>query len=229
MEGRAKIMQTNLSHVTTMPAIDTRIASSPDASIVDTPSKASSSPQPLPGIRCPVDALGDSWSLWYHKLDDPSWDIQSYRKITTFSTVTDFWRVLNSAQPISTGYYFIMKAGILPIYEDPANEKGCIWSFRIKRAKLEDIWLRVAVHMIGNTLYSVRDEVNGISVNPNNTVIKVWLKSSIPEAQRRCNVAQCSPFIDPKKARYSEQKDQLCEELRNKLIELRIKAGQSTT
>jgi hypothetical protein len=143
--------------------------------------------------------------VWFHKLDDSEWTLDRYIKITTFDTIHEFWRVMNGVLRLTpSGHFFVMRENIIPMYEDPRNEKGSVWTWRIKKAKLMETWVRVLVHLIGNTLYPDPAAVTGISVNPQNAVIKVWLDRKLPEAGRKCLVTACSMHMDPAKARYAE-------------------------
>jgi hypothetical protein len=155
--------------------------------------------------------LNATWTIWFHRLDERRWSMDTYIRIISFSTVHDFWRVMNGVMRVtSAGYYFVMREGILPIYEDPANREGSMWSWRVnKKPKLPDAWLSVLVHLIGDTLYPASgpaDEtfVTGVSFNPSNSVIKVWLSERLPEAGRQCRVVASNSLVHPDKAKYNE-------------------------
>ena len=117
------------------------------------------------------------WVLWFHNHDTVDWSVQSYRRIFAFSNVEDFWRMAHGMPDLGSapGMYFIMKDGIMPLYEDPRNIGGSLFSYRVFKKKLEEIWTDVMLGVIGNTLIEDDDSLCGISVNTKNSVIKLWL------------------------------------------------------
>lgn len=134
---------------------------------------------------CKVIDFQDRWNVWFHRVDDSCWDIKSYRSVHCFNNTREFWSVMNNLPNVSSGMFFIMRDGIKPIYEDEQNMNGGIYSFRIAKRKFEETWVEVVCAAVGNTLY--QDEVvNGISCNPKNNVIKIWLKQYPRDAT--CNV-----------------------------------------
>lgn len=146
-------------------------------------------------------SLSNEWCIWFHRVDDPSWDIQSYRKIFSFRTVCECWQMLNHLPSISAGMFFVMKAGILPIYEDKENMHGSMYSFRIAKRKFHEAWQDVICAAIGNTLYPDSDSVTGVSCNPKNNVIKLWLKTC-PDKEP-CKVTTSISNLMPDKALFS--------------------------
>src|SRR3989344_8434099 len=87
--------------------------------------------------------LSDVWTIWYHKLYDKDWSINGYKKIYSFSTIENFWRMFNTLIKsgdteetkipiILRGDFFIMKNEILPMWEDPLNLEGCSDSYLTK-------------------------------------------------------------------------------------------------
>lgn len=148
----------------------------------------------------------DRWCFWFHKLDHDSWDVSSYWLIYSFDNVKDFWRMYNNLPPVFTGMYFVMKDGIKPVYEDPRNLDGALYSFRIVKKKLQEVWNELLLSLVGGTLYPDPDVVNGVSINPKSNVIKVWL-STIPDDTSRCAITSSIPYLIPDKALCLKQRD----------------------
>ena len=94
---------------------------------------------------------------------------------------------VNNIPNIYIGLSFIMKENIFPVYEDPENINGGAWSFRILRKDLTQVWNDIVLSLLGNTLFDDMDNINGISLNPKNCVIKIWTKN-IPEDVNKCDI-----------------------------------------
>lgn len=146
------------------------------------------------------------WCLWFHKIDNDCWDIKSYRMVYAFDNVRDFWRMNNNLPSVFSGMFFVMKEGIMPVYEDPKNIEGALYSFRIIKKKIQEVWNELLLALIGNTLYPEHEQINGVSVNPKNCVIKLWLSEEANSAQT-CRVTTQIPFLIPSKALFLRQKD----------------------
>ena len=144
--------------------------------------------------------LKEKWSMWFHRLDDNDWSIRSYRLVYTFSTVQDFWRMANSLPPVYSGLFFLMKEGVQPMWEHESNKNGAIWSFRVAaKKKLHEVWNDLLVRLVGNTLVPDDELVNGVSINPKNFVIKVWLREH-PGDGATCDVSDKIPHLQPERA-----------------------------
>jgi len=65
--------------------------------------------------------LNSKWILWSHDLYDNNWSINSYDKIFEFNTINDFWKLYNNFNllgGLNKKNYFLMREGIMPIWED---------------------------------------------------------------------------------------------------------------
>lgn len=125
-------------------------------------------------------ALGYRWVLWYHSIYEDKWDLSSYVRVDALSTVEDVCRMLDMLTTVSDrwGHFFLMREGILPMYEDPAHIDGGSWSFKVhQRKRLPEAWCMFVTGILGGYLFSqtqALSTVTGISMNPRNGVIKVW-------------------------------------------------------
>jgi len=124
--------------------------------------------------------LDRKWCIWFHKLDDDNWDNKSYRQVYKFSTISGYWKLFNNLPSINTSMLFLMKDNVFPTYEDPENIIGGSWSYRVLRKDLSQAWEELCMSIVGETLNEENHIINGVSVNPKNCVIKIWI-NSIPE------------------------------------------------
>jgi hypothetical protein len=72
-----------------------------------------------------------TWVLWFHKVNDSNWSIDSYSKVFEINTYKDLLFILKELDNISSGMFFLMKKGIVPIFEDENNVNGGYWSVRV--------------------------------------------------------------------------------------------------
>jgi len=137
--------------------------------------------------------LQNSWTIWYDnpqkRTNQASWG-DHLKKITTFSTVEDFWRVFNNLKPASTlaqgSNYHIFKENIEPKWEDATNSKGGKWTFVIppknRGTTLDQMWLWTVLACIGETFLSP-DDVCGIvvSVRKAGDRVQIWTRDATNE------------------------------------------------
>jgi len=124
--------------------------------------------------------LKNKWSIYYHRMDEMSWDRNSYIKIFEFDTIVNYFKFKNSMNnlpSIYNGYYFFMKDNILPIWEDTNNTKGGSWNIKISKNDLQNVLNDILLHLLSNELLQhYNDTITGISVVPKkyNCIIKIW-------------------------------------------------------
>lgn len=119
------------------------------------------------------------WTLWFHKIDDNNWLIDSYKKLYEIHTVKDYCELVNTISTYGSGMFFLMKDDIPPIWETGKNIGGGMWTFKVSKKKLDELWLNLIAHVLGNTLTTELKEmefINGISISPkiNNCIVKIW-------------------------------------------------------
>jgi len=137
--------------------------------------------------------LQNSWTIWYDnpgkRSNQASWG-DHLRKITTFGTVEDFWRVFNNLKPASTlaqgSNYHIFKEFIEPKWEDSANSKGGKWTLTVppksRGSSLDQMWLWTVLACIGETFNSP-DDVCGLVVSVRKAAdrVQIWTKDATNE------------------------------------------------
>jgi translation initiation factor 4E len=123
--------------------------------------------------------LKNTWILWFHKVNDNNWKLESYSKIHEIKTYYDILFVIKEIDNINAGMFFLMKEGISPIFEDPHNIKGGYWSMRITKKDSYDYWEKIIYYTCIDKL-TINDyyeeKINGISISPkiNNCIFKIW-------------------------------------------------------
>eukprot|EP01111_Echinosteliopsis_oligospora_P012941 TRINITY_DN4519_c0_g1_i1.p1 TRINITY_DN4519_c0_g1~~TRINITY_DN4519_c0_g1_i1.p1 ORF type:complete len:254 (+),score=74.16 TRINITY_DN4519_c0_g1_i1:470-1231(+) len=149
-------------------------------------------PSDLPVNNFQKHPLQNAWCLWYDnpmKRVSPSAWADQLKKITTFDTVEDFWRVYNHLKPASAlasgANYHLFKDGVAPKWEDPQNERGGCWviSLKGKKSSLDQTWLYAILSLIGETT-DAPDEVCGIvvSLRKAGDRIQLWTKDASNES-----------------------------------------------
>ena len=127
--------------------------------------------------------LSDTWTLWFHNVDDTNWSEESYKKVCEIRTLRDFWIVFNQIETVMAGMFFLMKNDIFPRWEDINNINGGYLAFRISKKDTDKSWVNLAQAMVGNTLTrqpEKMDLINGISISPkiNSTILAAPTKKS---------------------------------------------------
>lgn len=123
--------------------------------------------------------LTHNWVLWFHKVNDNNWSLESYSKVFEIKTYYDVLFILKELDNITSGMFFLMKEGIVPIFEDSHNINGGYWSLRITKKDSFEYWDKIVYHLcIDNITIDKKydDQINGISISPkiNNCIFKIW-------------------------------------------------------
>jgi len=126
----------------------------------------------------PYHSLQNTWVLYYHNPEDTDWSKESYTQVIAITTVEEFWALQKTLpeQCLQSGMFFIMKKGILPIWEDPHNKNGGCWSYKISLSDVHTTWKDLTLRLIIDKLCTVPNLINGISISPKKgfCVIKIW-------------------------------------------------------
>ena len=123
--------------------------------------------------------LKNKWVLWFHKVNDNNWSIESYSKVLELNTYYDILFLLKELENITAGMFFLMKENIIPIFEDKHNINGGYWSIRITKKDAYDYWEKILYYLCVDNL-TINEEyekkINGVSISPkiNNCIFKIW-------------------------------------------------------
>lgn len=118
-----------------------------------------------------------TWVLWYHlPSKDSEWTVE---KAFEFSTIQDFWHLYNNFPYNPDCFYFLMRKGILPKWEDPANKTGGCWSFIVSKFESSRAWYELSMACIGGCLTkdpNLNEMITGISMSQKEMIsnIKIW-------------------------------------------------------
>lgn len=131
-----------------------------------------------------------TWVLWFdshQKSQNANTYGQSRRKVYTFDTVEDFWRLYNNIKlpsefPAGTDY-LLFKAGIDPEWEDPSNGKGGSWTLNIDKTTrdlpdIDTLWMNASMALIGE-MFDESDEICGLfcSIRATRARIQLWTRN----------------------------------------------------
>lgn len=114
-------------------------------------------------------------------------EVESYEKsikdLGEFKTVQGFWRIYNHLirpNDLSNSMeYHLFKAGIKPMWEDPANRKGGKWTVRVRKGISSRYWEDLILAIIGEQ-FDVGNEICGavVSIRYSEDVISLWNRNA---------------------------------------------------
>jgi hypothetical protein len=123
--------------------------------------------------------LPHTWVLWYHDPNNNDYSLASYIKISSITTVEEFWMVIEaiSLEAWNSGMFFFMREGIRPLWDVPENEKGGAWSKKVDAHDTHTIFTDCMVHCIADRFLTKNMEtVAGVTLSPKGQfhIIKIW-------------------------------------------------------
>jgi translation initiation factor 4E len=150
--------------------------------------------------------LKSKWVLWFHKVNDNNWSIESYSKIFEINTYFDILFVVKEIENITSGMFFLMKEGVSPIFEDANNVNGGYWSMRITKKDAFTFWEKIIYNLCLETITNNDSLINGISVSPkiNNCIFKIW--NSNFEAMKKEDLRKDLDYINWEETFYLQHK-----------------------
>lgn len=157
--------------------------------------------------------LNTNWCLWYHSIDDTTWDKKSYKLIYTIKDLYDLKLMNNSLQPhhLQNGMFFLMREDIFPTWEDPDNRNGSCVSFKISGSQLLANWIFIVERVLTEDILKdldKYDEINGLSISPKKefNICKIWLRNY--DTNKNTNyknfLKEYSPQFDYSRALYKK-------------------------
>eukprot|EP01094_Clydonella_sp_ATCC50884_P005077 TRINITY_DN1405_c0_g1_i1.p1 TRINITY_DN1405_c0_g1~~TRINITY_DN1405_c0_g1_i1.p1 ORF type:complete len:216 (+),score=76.30 TRINITY_DN1405_c0_g1_i1:53-649(+) len=113
----------------------------------------------------------------------------SQKTLSTFSSVQGFWRSYSElpsleAHPAKSSLH-MMQRGVKPLWEDPFNESGGIWTFRVPKDQSMNVWKELLLAAIGEQFSEITDktegdDISGVTVSTRfyDDLVTVWNKRS---------------------------------------------------
>ena len=131
-----------------------------------------------------VNELSDKWVLWAHLPHNTDWSLRSYTNICELDTVEKVIS-LNRTLPeqlVQNCMLFLMKKGILPMWEDPKNLKGGCFSFKVTNKNIKNVWKSISYMLTGNSLSKNKElvkTINGVTISPKKSfcILKIWMET----------------------------------------------------
>ena len=127
--------------------------------------------------------LSDTWVLWAHLPHVTDWSLTSYIKIMEIKELNDILSLYKSIpdKMIKNCMLFMMRKGINPTWEDPANCQGGCFSYKVSKS-IAECWRQLSYTIVGETTSNRPDlmsDINGITISPKKSfcIVKIWLKS----------------------------------------------------
>jgi hypothetical protein len=158
---------------------------------------------PAPVANAKSVKLSDNWVLWSHHINDTNWDITSYSQICELSCEDDFFWLTKNLPALDDHILYLMRKGIVPIWEDPKNRNGGCFSYKISKKFYREIWNDTCKALMFDYLINdieISDTVTGISINPRTNTLKIWNGNKTHNQQSYIN--PCVKGVDFKGCMY---------------------------
>ena len=128
--------------------------------------------------------LENKWCLWSHCPHDPDWSVTSYTKICDFVDVESTISITSilPENMIKSCMLFLMKDGILPIWEDAKNRAGGCFSYKVSNHHIIEVWKDLTYALVGRSIsndVSFINAISGLTISPkkNFCIIKIWMEN----------------------------------------------------
>lgn len=128
--------------------------------------------------------LQNKWALWAHLPHDTDWSINSYKLVSTFSSVEEAIVLFETIpeKMVTNCMLFIMKDKINPTWEDVHNRRGGSFSYKVSNKSVCNVWKKLSYSLVGETLVSdntMLGTINGITISPkkNFCILKIWMST----------------------------------------------------
>jgi len=131
--------------------------------------------------------LQHAWCLWFDRYIGRGFTAHEYadaiKMVFEVKTIQEFWRWYNNLpgaaalDPSCT--YHLMKTGIRPLWEDPANVRGGNMTAKISCKEANDVWLKLCLVAISGQLdeflAKIGDHVCGVSIGMRKTDASIYI------------------------------------------------------
>jgi hypothetical protein len=124
------------------------------------------------------------WTLWTHLPHIIEWNIDSYNKIFTLSSIEHSICLIETfTEPfILNCMVYLMKNNIMPMWEDKQNANGGCFSYKVSNKVAFNTWKSLCYCIIGDSISKNINFINaitGITISPkkNFCIIKIWMST----------------------------------------------------
>ena len=158
--------------------------------------------------------LNTKWILWCHSLTNNNWDLESYNKIYELENIYDYKSIneLINLNDYHNSMFFLMRDGILPIWEDVNNIEGCSLTIKIPNNKVKKEWDKLILNSITENLKLNKEDyedINGLSISPKKefNIIKIWLRNKLNNLDNlENNLKLYDPYLNKKNIKIKKYK-----------------------
>jgi hypothetical protein len=128
--------------------------------------------------------LNNEWTMWAHLPHDIDWTTKSYKEMYRITSVEETIALTESLPEVlvTNCMLFIMKKGVVPVWEDPGNRNGGCFSYKISNKSVYHIWKELSYLLVGETLSANSkfvQSISGITISPKKSfcIIKIWMST----------------------------------------------------
>ncbi|CAG8599612.1 7705_t:CDS:2 [Funneliformis mosseae] len=130
--------------------------------------------------------LANEWTFYHDKYvanATPEEYEENLKSVATVTTVQSFWSVYNNIigpeqLQLRSSLHF-MKNGIRPVWEDPHNENGGAWSFRVNKSNSQIVWRELLIY--NSDIFAIWNK--NANAHENSKVMEKLQKLLEPELQ----------------------------------------------
>ncbi|KAJ1660533.1 hypothetical protein IWQ61_000534 [Dispira simplex] len=167
--------------------------------------------------------LQNRWCFWLDTFNAEENKGENYEKflkvVCTVGTVQEFWGAVNNMkgpETLATRHcYHFMKEGIKPTWEDPRNQAGGTYVFRVKKQHSPEVWREILMVLIGEQLQDCipdDDEICGITFSSRWSMdsFRVWngnREAHTPKVMEY--LSRALQHVDIKSSYYKAHRDHL--------------------
>jgi hypothetical protein len=157
-----------------------------------------------------------AWKVYIHLTTDSDWSVSSYKVVDSFSTLDGGIVTLNAIPStcVENGMLFMMRGGVKPVWEDPANRDGGCFSFKIDSGapgglSAQEVFHRTCLAVLSRSVgrtEAFMDAINGVTISPKSNfhILKLWMRNKV--ARRIEGKLACAADIglDPRTCVFKE-------------------------